>query len=201
MQLSIPVFISSKQSELAVERDLMADQIRRMPPLEPIIAEEWSPQAKRVQEVMLDKVRMSPIYIGLFAAVYSKPTELEYREACKNPYREILIYVKAAADRDAQLAALIETMQDAHVMTKYVDVRDLLHRFENHLRDTMSRMILLLQKLGEEKPVSRSGKISRLSDRWAEEQKLLNEFALAKFKPDQRYDIITALKRNVEVIP
>ena len=119
MALSIPVFISSKQSELAIERDLVAEQVRRIPPLEPIVAEEWAPQARRVQAVMLDRVRLAPIYVGLFASVYSEPTELEYREAIRNPYREVLIYVKAGADRDPRLAALVEAMRDDHVITAY----------------------------------------------------------------------------------
>lgn len=199
MPLTIPVFISSKQAELSIERDLLAEQVRRMPPLEPVIAEEWAPQAKRVQEVMLDKVRLSPIYIGLFASVYSEPTELEYREARKNPYREVLIYVKAAAERDPALVALIEAMRDDHVITQFVDVRDLLHRFESHLRQAVSRMIFVLQKLGEERPVTRTAGHSRLARRWAEEQTLLSEFALAKVGAAERQETMTALKQTLEV--
>jgi hypothetical protein len=178
MPLTIPVFISSKQSELAIERDLIADHVRRIPPLDPIAAEEWAPQAKRVQEVMLDKVRLAPIYVGLFASVYSEPTELEYREAVSNPYREVLIYVKDVADREARLSALVESMRSDHVVTTYRDVRDLLHRFSDHLREAVSRMILLLQKLGEGRPVSR-GAGARLQERWDREQQLLHQFAFA----------------------
>jgi hypothetical protein len=194
MQLSIPVFISSKQSELAIERDLLAEQVRRVPPLDPIIAEEWAPQAKRVQEVMLDKVRLAPLYVGLFASVYSEPTELEYREAVKNPYREVLIYVKAGAERDPKLAALIEAMRDDHVITAYNDVRDLLRRFTDHLREALTRMILLLQKLGEERPVSRSSE-SRLLARWEQEQHLLREFAFAGFTPTERNQMLVELNK------
>jgi hypothetical protein len=193
MQLTIPVFISSKQSELAIERDLLADHVRRVHPLDPIIAEEWAPQAKRVQEVMLDKVRLAPVYVGLFASVYSEPTELEYREAVKNPYREVLIYVKAGAEREPRLAALIEAMRNAHVITAYNDVRDLLRRFTDHLREAVARMILLLQKLGEGRPVSRGSK-SRLLARWEQEHHLLREFAFAGLTLTERNRMLVQLK-------
>jgi hypothetical protein len=199
VQLSIPVFISSKQSELAIERDLVAEHVRRVPPLEPVLAEEWAPQAKRVQAVMLDKVRLAPIYVGLFASVYSQPTEHEYREAVRNPYREVLIYVKAAADRDPRLTALIETVRDDHVITTYHDVRDLLRRFTDHLREAVSRMILLLQKLGEERPVSRS-RGSRLLLRWEQQQRLLHEFAFAALPADELRGLAAQLTRpGIEV--
>jgi hypothetical protein len=185
MPLSIPVFISSKQSELAIERDLVAEQVRRISPLEPDIAEEWAPQATRVQSVMLDRVRLAPIYVGLFASVYSEPTEQEYREAIKNPYREILIYIKNGTDRDPRLEALVESMRDAHVVTAYIDVRDLLHRFTDHLRQAISRMILLLQKLGEAPPASR-GAASHIRGRWEQQQKLLHEFAFATLAVSER---------------
>jgi len=200
MQLSIPVFISSKQSELAIERDLVAAHVRRLPPLDPVLAEEWPPQAKRVQAVMLDKVRVAPIYVGLFASVYSEPTELEYREAVKNPYRELLIYVKAGVDRDPRLTALLDGMRDAHVVTTYNDVRDLLDRFTHHLREAVSRMLLLLQKLGEERPVSR-GSGSRLLLRWEQQQVLLHEFAFATLSSAERLALAAQLTvPNTEVL-
>jgi Domain of unknown function (DUF4062) len=195
MRVTIPVFISSKQAELVVERDLLADQIRRLPPLEPVVAEEWAPQAKRVQEVMLDKVRAAPIYVGLFASVYSEPTELEYREAVKNPYREVLIYIKSGADRDARLEALVKAMRDDHVVTTYRDVRDLLHRFAEHLQEAMSRMILQLQRLGEQPPTGR-GRESRLRARWEEQQRLLHEFAFAQLDAAGRAAVIKELTHS-----
>jgi uncharacterized protein DUF4062 len=200
MQLSIPVFISSKQSELAIERDLLGEHVRRRPPLDPILAEEWAPQARPVQAVMLDKVRLAPIYVGLFASIYSEPTELEYREAVKNPYRELLIYVKATGDRDPRLTALVERMRDAHVVTTYNDVRDLLRRFTDHLGDAVSRMLLLLQKLGEERPVGR-GAGSRLLIRWEQQQQLLHEFAFARLPGAERLALATRLAtHNTEVL-
>jgi len=199
VQLSIPVFISSKQSELAIERDLVADCVRRVPPFDPVLAEEWAPQARRVQAVMLDKVRLAPVYVGLFASVYSEPTELEYREAVRNPYREVLIYVKAAADRDPRLGALLDRMRDDHVITTYHDVRDLLRRFADHLREAMSRMVLLLQKLGEARPVSRSAG-SRLAARWEQQQRLLHDFAFATLPGDERRALVELLtRRGMEV--
>jgi Domain of unknown function (DUF4062) len=194
VQLTIPVFISSKQSELAIERDLVAESVRRMPPLDPVIAEEWAPQAKKVQTVMLDKVRLAPVYVGLFASVYSEPTELEYREAVRNPYREVLLYVKATADRDPRLAVLLERMRDDHVITTYDDVRDLLRRFSDHLREAMSRMILLLQKLGEERPISRSAG-SRLFARWEQQQRFLQEFAFGALAGNERRALVEELSR------
>jgi len=143
-------------------------------------------------------VREAPIYVGLFGTVYSEPTEREYREAVKNPYREVMIYVKSNAERDPKLSALVEAMRDDHVITHFQDVRDLVHRFGDHLREAVSRMVLRLQKLGEERPQAR-GSGSRLSERWAKEQRFLGEFGLAAWSPDSRNAMLAELSRSLEL--
>lgn len=191
----IPVFISSKQSEFSIERAVLADQIKAFTPLRPIIAEEWPPQATAVRDAMLERVRLAPVYIGLFASVYSEPTEIEYREAIKNPYREILIYVqrRVPEERDPRLQALITEFNDRHVVYQFNDLRDLLEVFRDHLQAVIIRMITNLQKLGENKPVGR-GLHSPLLNRWQAEQDALAAFSWGKMELDNRLQILAKLQ-------
>ena len=78
-------------------------------------------------------------------------------------------------------------------------MRDLLRRFTDHLGQAVSRMILLLQKLGEEPPVSRS-LTSRLQARWGQQQQLLREFAFGSLTTTERNAVVAQLaKPRMEV--
>ena len=151
MNPTIRVFISSKQSEFSIERAVLAHEIRSIPLLEPVLAEEWSPTGTNVHDVYLNDVRTSPIYVGLFGSMYSEPTSREYLAACENPYREKLLYIRKSETVDEQLQQLITRFNDLHVPARYVSIADLLPVFQKHLMAALSRMISLLQILGEKK--------------------------------------------------
>jgi len=162
------VFISSKQAEFREERRAMAEVIARTPLLAPVVAEEWSPGRQEVRQKYLDDVRKSPIYVGLFGAVYSEHTLAEYEAARENPYREIMIYIKKQpADVDAQLAPWLETFQDRHVCKVFETAQDVLPFFEKHLWDAVRRMIEAYLELKEPEPVARGSSTSVLKRRWA----------------------------------
>jgi len=174
----ISVFISSKQSEFETERAVLADKIRGIPFLDAVIAEEWAPERTPVQDVFLEKVRRCPIYVGLFQCIYSEPTEMEYRAGIENPYREVLLYVKACrGTRDPRLTQLIEATRSRHVTFQFEGVKDLLPVFTLHLQAALVRMVETLQALGKQAPVSRSAE-SVLQRRWAAQRRQLASLGL-----------------------
>jgi uncharacterized protein DUF4062 len=177
MSLKIRVFISSKQSEFENERAMLAHEIRNIPILEPVLAEEWNPTGVSVHKVYLDDVRTSPIYVGLFGGIYSEPTYLEYKAACENPYREKLIYLKQTGKVDPRLKELIGEFLDRHVPVKYRSLPDLLPVFSRHLSAALSRMVDTLQSFGEPRPVVH-GSGTVLERQWANRQKHIRALGL-----------------------
>ena len=193
---AISVFISSKQSEFETERAVLADKIRAIPFLDPVVAEEWAPERTPVQDVFLDKVRRCPIYVGLFQCIYSEPTEREYRTAMENRHREVLFYVKECrGERDPRLAQLVEAARSQHVTFQFAGIKDLLPVFTMHLQAALVRMVLSLQALGKQSPVSRSAG-SVLERRWAEKQKLLLDLGL----PKDHAVVIEKLERAIALL-
>jgi hypothetical protein len=193
---AIGVFISSKQSEFETERAVLADKIRAIPFLDPVVAEEWVPERTPVQDVFLDKVRRCPIYVGLFQRIYSEPTEREYRTAMENPYREVLIYVKECrGERDPRLAQLVEAARSQHVTFQFESIKDLLPVFTMHLQAALVRMVSSLQALGKDPPVSRSA-ASVLARRHAAKHRRLLELGL----PEDHAEMIEKLQRAIALI-
>ena len=177
---AISVFISSKQSEFEAERAVLADKIRSVPFLDVVVAEEWAPERTPVRDVFLDRVRRCPIYVGLFQCIYSEPTEAEYRAGMENPYREVLLYVKACGGtRDPRLAELIEAARSRHVTFQFEGLKDLLPVFTCHLQAALVRMVENLQALGKQEPVARSTD-SVLQRRWAAQQRHLRDLDLGE---------------------
>jgi hypothetical protein len=178
MDNRLPIFISSKQSELEEERAVLADKIRSLMFFEPVMAEEWPPQRADIRQVFLEKVRQAPIYIGLFHSAYSAPTEDEYHAAGENPHREMLIYVKRSEGNpiDPQLEALLGRIKQERVIYQFRHLGELLPLFTDHLRSAVSRMVMLLQKLGEPAPASRGGGV--LKARWERERKAIEGIGL-----------------------
>jgi hypothetical protein len=189
----IEVFLSSKQSEFVIERGLMVQQIKTYSMLEAVNAEDWSPEAAPVRESMIEKLNRSMAYVGLFGAIYSEPTELEYRAALANPYRERMIYIKNMPEdqRAPELRKLIGDLQNMNVIAKFNDVLDLLPRFTDHLRDALVRIALKLRKLGEPAPVAKSvGGSSGLRRRWEAERRHLLEFGFSTSSPEGISDLV-----------
>ena len=150
----VRVFISSKQSEFKKERSEIAHLVSGMPLLAPVLAEEWSPARAEVRETFLADVRRSPIYVGLFGCVYSAATELEYRTALENPYREILVYLRRCTRADQELLPLLNswTTECTHTVKIFENWDDLRPHFEKHLWDAVRRMIEAYLQLSAPQP-------------------------------------------------
>jgi hypothetical protein len=165
----IRVFISSKRAEFERERSAMAEMISSLPLLAPIIAEEWSPARENAKQKYLGDVRNSPIYVGIFGCVYSAATELEYRTALENPYREILIYVRDCENPDAELKPLLKSwfVDCEHTVRRYTKWEELRPVFQKHLWDAVGRMIEAYLQLARPEMTPR-GFDSVLEPRWKE---------------------------------
>ena len=140
----IRVFISSKQSEFKSERLGIFDILEQSGYADPVMAEDWSPQRQSVEKTFLEEVASCPIYVGLFGRIFSQPTEAEYRKALENPAREVLIYVKNCAEREAQMQKLVTQLNEAqqgHTIRVYTTWPELRPFFLRHIRDSLSRMI------------------------------------------------------------
>jgi hypothetical protein len=176
----IRVFISSKQSEFRDERQGMEEIIRSLPLLAPVLAEDWAPERLDVRQKFLKDVRRSPIYVGLFGAVYSEPTALEYETARENPSREILIYIKRQDDPariDPRLAPLLSALLDRHTCKVFETPQDVLPHFERHLWNAVRVMIEAYVDLQKPSPVTHSG-ISPLLKKWTFRRAQLTDLGL-----------------------
>jgi hypothetical protein len=161
----IRVFISSKQAEFVAERNALMQIVRQVPLLAAVAAEEWSPQ-RELQERYLADVRRCPIYVGLFGAIYSEPTEIEYQTAKEHSRREILIYVKGGVTPEDRLTNLLGRIRGEHVISMFRSLADLTERFETHLWDAVSRMVDAYMQLSAPAPVPRGGGVSPLMLKW-----------------------------------
>jgi hypothetical protein len=189
---AIEVFLSSKQSEFEIERALMVESIKAYSMLEPV-------NAAPVRELMIDKVNRSMIYVGLFGSIYSEATELEYRAALNNPYRERMVYLKNMPDdqRSPEVRRLIIDLQAQNTLAKFGDVRDLLPRFNAHLRDALVRIALKLRKLGDPAPVTKSGGIvSGIYRRWEAERRQLLTFGFQETTSEEISTLIARIERE-----
>jgi len=198
MNPTIRVFISSKQSEFSNERAVLAHEIRSIPLLEPVLAEEWNPTGTNVHDVYLNDVRTSPIYVGLFGSIYSEPTSREYLAACENPYREKLLYIRKSETVDEQLQQLITQFNSLHVPARYVSIADLLPVFQKHLMAALSRMISLLQILGEKKPTTQ-GQGGAMERRWAKQTQRILELGIPS-ADDARQQLIARIDESLAQI-
>ena len=147
----IRVFISSKISEFEIERAILADKIRSIPYLEPVMSEEWHPHRNSARDTFVDQVQGCQVYVGLFGCIYSEPTEVEYRTAILNEYREIVIYIRQCdiVQREPPLQQLVAELKQNHVTSEYRTAADLVVRINDHLKSAIARMILRLHRLGE----------------------------------------------------
>lgn len=198
MNPTIRVFISSKQSEFSSERAVLAHEIRSIPLLEPVLAEEWNPTGTNVHDVYLNDVRTCPIYVGLFGSIYSEPTFREYLAACENPYREKLLYLKKSDAIDEKLQELIARFNHLHVPARFVSIADLLPVFSKHLVAALSRMISLLQVLGEKTPTTQ-GQGGAMEKRWAKQKQHFLELGIPS-ATSERQQLISRIDESLAQI-
>lgn len=144
------IFISSVQKEFQSERYAVRDFVKKDALLSQFFTvflfEDLPPADQRPDEVYLDMVKESPIYVGLFGNQYGRwrdenglsPTEKEYRLATELRKRR-LVLVKQGNDPEPDMKNLINRAGDELVRKRFgntEELLDLLHRsLIQYLRD------------------------------------------------------------------
>lgn len=132
------IFLSSVQKELAAERRAVCDYVRGDALLgqyfDVFLFEELPAQDRRVDELYLDFVERSAVYLGIFGNEYGwedeegvSPTEREFdRATVKRKNR--LVFVKGADDdrRHPKTRALIRKAEHQLVRRRFLDTSDLI---------------------------------------------------------------------------
>jgi hypothetical protein len=134
----ITIFISSVQSEFAAERRMLADYLQHDALFrkfcEVFIFEDIPAQDRTANDLYLEEVQKSDVYIGLFGKQYgfefedgTSPTEREYDCAtAHNKYRLIYLSDADAKERNPGMNRLIEKASNELVYSKFSSPSELL---------------------------------------------------------------------------
>ncbi len=132
------VFISSTYEDLQEERNAISKIINQCKML-PVSMELWGANDKRPTTVIIDELRKSDIYLGIFGNRYGyiddvsgmSMTELEYREALSQ-HKPILIYILKDAEIQEEdnnklekFQSLLKELQKNHTVYLYSDTPQL----------------------------------------------------------------------------
>ena len=131
------IFISSVQSEFAKERTKLRDYVRSDPLLrqffEVLLFEDVPASDRRPDELYLEEVERSDIYVGLFGNEYGtednkgvSPTEREFDHAAAIS-KHRLIFVKGVSDRtrNPKMQALIDKAQASVIRKRFNTLSEL----------------------------------------------------------------------------
>lgn len=135
MNQKYKLFISSVQTEFADERKSLADYIRKDPLLGsffiPFIFEETAANTYSVQEVYINQVKQSDIYIGIIGEQYGyedeegvSATEREY-DIAKSKYIPRWMYLKQFQQRHPKVNTLINKIEKEVSRKMFVDPHSL----------------------------------------------------------------------------
>lgn len=151
----IGVFISSVQREFADERRAICDHLTHDPLMrrffDPFLFEDLPASDRRPEDVYLDEVRGSEIYVGLFGREYGSadaggpsPTEQEFDCATEvRSHRLIFIRAATGEERDPRMRALIDKAQAELVRKRFATPDELLEGLRSALVDYLERKGLL----------------------------------------------------------
>ncbi|GEM_PF-3820426 len=143
----VKVFVSSRMTELSAERHAVKETVIEMG-LVPVLFEDLNPKTRPSEEVYLDGVRRSQIYLALFHCEYAShegpkmsATEQEYREARRlNLPRLVLVKPCAPGKRDPRLSKLLTGIGDGRRGVVYKPFCDL-HELKNIVRDAVAEIL------------------------------------------------------------
>ena len=151
------IFISGVQEEFAGERAALRSHLRESPFLsgcfDVFLFEDVPAVSRRPEQVYLEELRQSDLYLGLFGDDYGaadadgvSPTEREFRYAGELG-KPRLIFVKggAGAARDERMAALIAGAERKLVRGRFDSVAELLAGLDATLAQHMKDSLLMWQ--------------------------------------------------------
>ena len=139
---AIRIFISSVQREFAQERAALRDYLRGDPLMrrffDVFLFEDIPALDRRPDDLYLDEVEQSDIYIGLFGNDYGSedaegisPTEREFDRATASGVHR-LIFVKGRNDRnrDSKMQALIDRAQSGLIRKRFNAPEELINQLD-----------------------------------------------------------------------
>ncbi|MGN0866478.1 MAG: ATP-binding protein, partial [Oligosphaeraceae bacterium] len=141
------IFISSVQKEFAEERKKLAEHIENDPVcgrfFDVFLFERLPAKARSAEQVYLDELGRSDVYLGLFGNDYGwqdtngmSPTQKEYNLATElNLPRLIFIHRTPGKARNPKMAALIKTAEAEIVRKSFTSTTDLLTQVSASLAD------------------------------------------------------------------
>lgn len=162
------IFISSVQKELAAERRALKEYIlgdallRRF--FQVFLFEDLPASDRRADQVYLDEVKRSTIYIGLLGNEYGpedaqglSPTEREFNEATAGG-KTRLIYVKGADDkaRHPKMLALVRKAGNQLIRRRFSDLSQLTGAVSESLADYLVAHGFVQDRPFEEQPSPRT---------------------------------------------
>ena len=140
------VFISSRQTELREERDLLRELINQNDDIMPkiFVAKTFeldlAGRKESVSEIVKDWVLKSDVYLGIFDREYSEPTVEEYHLAVEDRLvsKEIIIFIRNRnfSERQDKLNVFLAKILDSnkgHSCIIYSDQTDLLTKVKDAL--------------------------------------------------------------------
>ena len=149
------IFISGVQEEFAGERAVLRAHLRDSPFLrgcfDAFLSEDVPAVGRRPEQVYLEELRQSHLYLGLFGDDYGtaaadgvSPTEREFRYAGELG-KPRLIFVKGGADamRDERMAALIAEAERKLVRGRFDNAGELLAGLDATLAQYMRDNLLM----------------------------------------------------------
>lgn len=143
--MSIKVFISSNQKEFRVERKRIKEDLENDPSFsdyfEFFVFEEGPAQAISPEELYIDEVMNSEIYIGLLGSVYGdikdnglSATENEYNIFSSSKH-EAYFFIKNNCQREEKVEEFIAKIQDNKVFKFFDDYDELILKIKESLKN------------------------------------------------------------------
>ena len=158
------IFISSVQKELADERRAIRDFVRGDALLgrffDVFLFEDLPASDRRADEVYLDEVSRSALYVGIFGQQYGyedttglSPTEREYDQATAQG-KIRLIYVKGEGDarRHPKMLALVRKAGGELIRRRFTGIADLTGELYASLVDYLEKRGILQNRPFEDRP-------------------------------------------------
>lgn len=198
--MPIRVFLSSKMKEFESERAAIAHQVSTLRGFQINPAEEWGALSANVEKVYRGGVRECHIYVGLFGRIYSAATQHEYEEACLNPYRQKLIYLRQARNVDPQLMDLIDTLKHRHRPYVFKNLWDLQPQLLLDLEYALEEIANQNLERGDSRPVVQTGSGPSVSEEaWRNTQEYLSD--LYGHDGDLTVEYLAAIRESIQTSP
>ena len=158
------MFVSSVQKELAAERRAIADHVRADPLLkrflDVFLFEELPPKDRRADQLYIEKVDQSAVYLGILGNEYGfedaaglSPTEREFDRATERGIPR-LIFVKGDDDtqRKPKMAALVRKAARQLIRRRFGSIDELLRLLQESLVDYLETLGTIQGRVFEERP-------------------------------------------------